>query len=166
MDVTERDRLAAALAAFRPDWAPGAGVDRLKSLRSWLTKNAMEWPYRDAVVRMVLCAIDPATVTPERALTDGPWTAILRHLSGNASSDQPITGAARGLDCAVCGVSESMHAGVRIGVIYGPHAFQPEAPTTYSTEGARQAARDLMESIRDAHRTSTTETEETDHVNA
>ncbi|HEY8663698.1 MAG TPA: hypothetical protein VIL68_08775, partial [Propionibacteriaceae bacterium] len=68
MNITERDRLAGAIVALRPDMGL-AGVDRLKSIRTWLSNNAMEWSFRDAVVRMCVCVIEPSTVTPARALT-------------------------------------------------------------------------------------------------
>lgn len=129
MDVNERDRLAGAIAALRPDLAPGAGVDRLKSLKTWLTRNAMEWAYRDAVVRMCLCVIDPTTVTPARALTDGLWLTALRHLDGNRT-DQPPSWTDAGPECATCGVRKANHRGVLPTIDHEPHEFTPGSTHT------------------------------------
>ena len=112
MNITERDRLASALIALRPDWGNGA-VDKVKRVRTWLSENAMEWSYRDAVVRMTVCAIEPSTVTPARALTDGPWSTIARTLASNGTP-QPQTDAERGRDCAICTIPKGEHRGWRI----------------------------------------------------
>lgn len=150
MDINERDRLAGAIAAIRPDWA-GSGVDRHKSIRTWLTEHAMEWTYRDAIVRMLLCAIEPTTVTPARALTDGPWLAALRHLAGNASTDQPVTTQDRGADCDLCGIPESMHAGVRIQLDRDGQHLDPHDWTSlqaHSIASPEQIARIRLEVVK------------------
>ena len=115
MDVSERDRLAAATIALRPDWACN-GFDRLRTMRDWLSKNLMDWSFRDATVALVLVAIDPASNGPARLMTDGPWRTILRHLAGSVESNDPshMTDAQLGGDCGICGVREAMHRGARI----------------------------------------------------
>lgn len=121
MDINERDRLAGALAALRPDWAGPASTG--KALRTWLTNHAMEWTYRDALIRMALCAIEPTTVTPARALTDGPWLTVLRYATG-ATTETPPTRDELGPTCAICGEYRSLHRGARIlSDDIGPHEW-------------------------------------------
>jgi hypothetical protein len=128
MNITERDRLASALIALRPDWGNGA-VDKVKRVRTWLSENAMEWSYRDAVVRMTVCAIEPSTVTPARALTDGPWSTIARTLTAG-STNQPLTTAERGGDCGYpgCDISQAMHRGARFPSDVRPHEWEQPRP--------------------------------------
>lgn len=66
MDVTETQRLAAAVHQLRPDW-------RLDSLRTWIGHNLSARAYRDAAVALAWVAADPATKTPARVLENGPW---------------------------------------------------------------------------------------------
>ena len=132
MDIGERDRLAAAIIALRPDWACN-GFDRLRTMRDWLSKNLMEWPFRDATVALVLVAIDPASNGPARIMTDGPWRTILRHLAGSVESNDPahMTDAQLGGDCGICGVREAMHRGARIiSDDIGPHEWIAAPSTT------------------------------------
>ena len=120
MNITERDRLASALIALRPDWGQGA-VDKVKRVRTWLSENAMEWSYLDALVRMTVCAIDTSTVTPARALTDGLWTKIARQLTADGAA-QP--GTADGPECGICGVRKPRHRGAAtMSADIGEHAF-------------------------------------------
>jgi hypothetical protein len=138
MDVLERDRIAAALVALRPDWASN-GVDRLKSLRVWLTANLMDWSYRDALVGLVLVASDTASVGPARLLTDGPWRTALRHLTGTTLTEQPLRDV--GPECATCGIQRAYHAGVRTTIEAGPHEFVPAAPRPVASPQAIANAR-------------------------
>lgn len=141
MDINERDRLAGAIAAIRPDWA-GSGVDRHKSIRTWLTEHAMEWTYRDAIVRMTLCAIEPTTVTPARALTDGPWLDILRHMSSESVTAKLPGYAQIEPECGYpgCGVRRDKHLAHVIPHEIPPHEWeQPRPVTRASTEQIRAA---------------------------
>jgi len=129
MNITERDRLAGAIVALRPDMGL-AGVDRLKSIRTWLSNNAMEWSFRDAVVRMCVCVIDTSTVTPARALTDGPWSTIARTLAGAGTSKIPGY-AALDPECGYpgCGARKGKHLPQVMGDIR-PHEFEQPRPIT------------------------------------
>jgi len=146
VNITERDRLAAALIALRPDWGQGA-VDKTKRVRTWLSENAMGWSYRDAVVRMTVCAIEPSTVTPARALQDGPWTMIARTLTAGGTN-QPLTTEQRGGDCATCGVARARHARSSVLILVGmdgrpvpEHDWQPAAQVTPASPDTIRAAR-------------------------
>ena len=141
MNITERDRLASALIALRPDWGNGA-VDKVKRVRTWLSENAMGWSYRDAVVRMAVCAIEPSTVTPARALTDGPWSTIARTLAG-AGTSQSLTTAEYGGECGYpgCGLHEAMHKGARIPSEIPLHDWEQPRPRVPATPAAIAAAR-------------------------
>lgn len=134
MDINERDRLAGAIAALRPDWA-GSGVDRHKSIRTWLTEHAMEWTYRDAIVRMLLCAIEPTTVTPARALTDGPWLDILRHVSSDSVTAKMPGYAQLEPECGYpgCGVRRDKHLAHVIPAEIPPHEWEHPRPTPAAT---------------------------------
>ena len=138
MNITERDRLASALIALRPDWGNGA-VDKVKRVRTWLSENAMGWSYRDAVVRMTVCAIEPSTVTPARALQDGPWSTIARTLAGAGTSKIPGY-AALDPECGYpgCGARKGKHLPQVMGDIR-PHEFEQPRPITPAS--AEQIAR-------------------------
>ena len=141
MDINERDRLAGAIAAIRPDWA-GSGIDRHKSIRTWLTEHAMEWTYRDAIVRMMLCAIEPTTVTPARALTDGPWLDILRHTTSSSATDKMPGYAALEPEGGYpgCGVRRDRHLAHVIPAEIPAHEWeQPRAIVRASSEQIRAA---------------------------
>lgn len=122
MDVTERDRLAAALIALRPDWASN-GIDRLRTMRQWLTDNAMEWTYRDAALQLVAVALDPTSNGPARVLTDGPWRQLTRI---DHADVRPPAYVKRGRICE-CGVREDVHD--RSAAVLEPHPFTPERST-------------------------------------
>lgn len=154
MNITERDRLAGALVALRPDWANG-GVDRIKRVRTWLNENAMDWAYLDAVICMTVCALDPKTDTPARSLTDGPWRTVLRHAT-HTGSEQPLTIEARGADCALCGRPRGQHGGlsIRIGLdgqSIDEHDWTPAAELTPADKTSISRAREVAF----AHRTET-----------
>ena len=102
----------------------------------------MEWSYRDAVVRMAVCAIEPSTVTPARALTDGPWSTIARTLTGEGTS-QSLTTVQLGGECGYpgCGVNEAMHKGCRIPSEIRPHEWEQPRPHAPATPEAIAAAR-------------------------
>jgi len=138
MNITERDRLASALIALRPDWG-NTGTDKIKRVRTWLTENAMDWAYLDAVVSMTVCAVDEKTDTPGRVLLDGPWRTILRHLTGATGNEQPPRDV--GPECATCGVEREYHAGVRATLEHGPHEFVPAAPRRLASPQAIANAR-------------------------
>ena len=140
MNITERDRLAGAIVALRPDMGL-AGVDRLKSIRTWLSNNAMEWSFRDAVVRMCVCVIDTSTVTPARALTDGPWSTIARTLAGAGTSKLPGY-AALDPECGYpgCGVRRP-HLAHMIPSEIRPHEWEQPRPIIPATRAAIAAAR-------------------------
>ena len=141
MNITERDRLASALIALRPDWGNGA-VDKVKRVRTWLSENAMEWSYRDAVVRMTVCAIEPSTVTPARALTDGPWSTIARTLAGAGTSKLPGY-TALDPECGYpdCGVRRDRHLAHMIPSEIRPHGFEQPRPITPASAETIAAAR-------------------------
>lgn len=71
MIPTEIDRLAHAVSILRPDW-PKA------SLRTFITANLAERPYRDAAVAFAFVSCDPDTRTPARVLEAGPWWAACK----------------------------------------------------------------------------------------
>lgn len=141
MNITERDRLASALIALRPDWGNGA-VDKVKRVRTWLSENAMEWSYRDAVVRMTVCAIEPSTVTPARALTDGPWSTIARTLTGAGTSHLPGY-APLDPECGYpgCGVRQGKHLAHVIPADIRPHEWEQPRPLTPASAEAIAARR-------------------------
>lgn len=153
MDINERDRLAGAIAAIRPDWA-GSGVDRHKSIRTWLTEHAMEWTYRDAIVRMLLCAIEPTTVTPARALTDGPWLDILRHMSSDSVTAKMPGYAQLEPECGYpgCGVRRDKHLA---------HVIPAEIPG-HEWEQSREVTRSSSEFIARA-KSAALSSKETEH---
>jgi len=135
MDITERDRAAAMFVALRPDFASN-GIDRLRGMREWLTKNVMDWSYQDVVVGLALVALDPASNGPGRLMTDGPWRTITRTLAGT-TTEHPPTDAERGAECAVCGVRAYRHKGQAIllgfdGNPLGAHDWTPaqDAPAS------------------------------------
>jgi len=142
MDILERDRIAAACIALRPDWASN-GMDRLKTMRNWLSEHVMDWSYRDALVGLVLVAADTSSNGPARLLTDGPWRTALRHLTGGSATSQPLTTAERGGDCGYpgCGISQAMHRGARIPADVRPHEWEPAHEQTPATAAAIAAAR-------------------------
>jgi len=144
VNITERDRLAAALIALRPDWGNGA-VDKVKRVRTWLSENAMEWSYRDAVVRMSVCAIEPSTVTPARALTDGPWSIIARTLTAGGTP-QPLSTVEMGGECDECGVRQYRHVPSNVLIRIAPdgspldvHVWTPAQVTPASPDAIRAA---------------------------
>ena len=141
MNITERDRLAGAIVALRPDMGL-AGVDRLKSIRTWLSNNAMEWSFRDAVVRMCVCVIDTSTVTPARALTDGPWSTIARTLAGAGTSKLPGY-SPPDPECGYpgCGVRRDKHLAHVIPSEIRPHEWEQPRPITPATSAAIAARR-------------------------
>lgn len=118
MDTNERDRLAAALAALRPDWESG-GFDRLRSLRKFITDNLMTMAYRDAALQLVAIAVDPKTETPGRVLHDGPWRQLTRTID---RTTLPPAYVPRGREC-VCGVREDVHD--RSAAVLDHHPFTP-----------------------------------------
>lgn len=145
MDVTERDRLTAAMIALRPDWACN-GFDRHKSIRTWLTEHAMEWTYRDAIVRMLLCAIEPTTVTPARALTDGPWLDILRHVSSESVTAKMPGYAQLEPECGYpgCGVRRDRHLAHVVPAEIPPHVWESPRPVVAASAESIQRARPLF----------------------
>ena len=141
MDINERDRLAGAIAAVRPDWA-GSGVDRHKSIRTWLTEHAMEWTYRDAIVRMLLCAIEPTTVTPARALTDGPWLDILRHMSSDSVTAKMPGYAQLEPECGYPGCGTRLpHRAHMVPYEVPPHEWEPSREVPRSSPEFIRAAK-------------------------
>ncbi|MQB00516.1 MAG: hypothetical protein GEU78_09535 [Actinobacteria bacterium] len=66
MNETERDRIAAATNALRPDWP-------LRSIRTFIDDNLRARGYRDTAIAMAYIACDPETKTPKRVLEAGPW---------------------------------------------------------------------------------------------
>ena len=131
MNLTERDRLAGALIALRPDWA-NTGTDRIKRVRSWIDEHAMDWAYLDAVVSMTVCALDERTDTPGRVLTDGPWRTILRHTTGAAVTDKLPGYAPLDPECGYpgCGVRQGKHLAHVIPSEIRPHEFEQPRPIT------------------------------------
>lgn len=140
MNVTERDRLAAAIIAWRPDWASN-GIDRHKAMRTWLTDNLMDWAIQDAALALTLVALDPTSQGPARMLTDGPWKRITRFLAG--TTDQPLTAAELGGDCCICGVRKAVHNAANWltrlsfdGIAIEQHDWVKAPEHTYSTPRA------------------------------
>ena len=129
MNVQERDRLASALIALRPDWANG-GVDRIKRVRTWIDENAMGWAYLDAVVSMSVCALDEKTETPGRVLTDGPWKTILRHTASSSETAKIPGYAPLDPECGYpgCGVRQGKHLAHVIPAEIPPHEWEPPRP--------------------------------------
>ncbi len=134
MDVPERDRLAAALIAIRPDWASN-GIDRLKTMRGWLSSNLMDWAMADATVSLMLVALDPASNGPARVLTDGPWRTILRHTTGASVTDKMPGYAPLEPECGYpdCGVRKDRHLPHVIPAEIPPHEFTPAATRTLAS---------------------------------
>lgn len=66
MNPTQTERLAAAIAALRPDWP-------LASVRTFLETRLTDRAWQDAAVALTWVATDPATTTPARVLEVGPW---------------------------------------------------------------------------------------------
>lgn len=135
MDVLQRDRIAAACIALRPDWATN-GIDRLKAMRTWMTANVMEWAFEDALVGLMLVAADSSSVTYARLLTDGPWKTIQRHLHGEVSVTAKLPGyAPLEPECGYpgCGVRRDKHLAHMIpSEIPGHEWEQPRAVTVAS----------------------------------
>ena len=141
MDINERDRLAAAIIALRPDWACN-GFDRLRTMRDWLSKNLMDWSFRDATVALTLVAIDPASNGPARLMTDGPWRTILRHVSSDSVTAKMPGYAQLEPECGYpgCGVRRDLHLAHVIPAEIPAHMWeQPRPVTRASTEQIRAA---------------------------
>lgn len=142
MDILERDRIAAACIALRPDWASN-GMDRLKTMRNWLSEHVMDWSYRDALVGLVLVAADTSSNGPARLLTDGPWRTTLRHLTGGSMTSQIPGYAALDPECGYpgCGVRKNKHLAHMIPGEIPQHGFEQPRPITPATPAAIAAAR-------------------------
>ena len=139
MDILERDRIAAACIALRPDWASN-GMDRLKTMRNWLSEHVMDWSYRDALVGLVLVAADTSSNGPARLLTDGPWRTVLRHLTGSTSNEQPLRDL--GPECGICGVRKPHHRGAAtMSADIGEHDWVLAPPSAPSDPAFIRAAR-------------------------
>lgn len=67
MNEHDRDRIAAAMNAVRPDWP-------INSLRTLLDRPQLaDRPRRDVFVALAWVACETATATPARVLEAGPW---------------------------------------------------------------------------------------------
>lgn len=85
----EIQRIAAAMAAIRPDW-------RQSSLVTFLTKNHAQRAYADLAIAAIVVALDPVTKTPELLNQHGPWWSAAYVASGQGT--EPV-GAGREPSC-------------------------------------------------------------------
>jgi hypothetical protein len=141
MDILERDRIAAACIALRPDWASN-GMDRLKTMRNWLSEHVMDWSYRDALVGLVLVAADTSSNGPARLLTDGPWRTVLRHLTGGTATSQIPGYTPLDPECGYpgCGVRKGKHLAHVIPADIRPHEWEQPRPRVPASAAAMEAA--------------------------
>lgn len=146
MDITQRDRCAAATIALRPDWACN-GFDRIRTMRDWISANLMDWTYTDAVLALSLVAIDPTSNGPARVLTDGPWKTILRHTTARDSVTAKMPGYAQlEPECGYpgCGVRRDRHLAHVVPAEIPPHVWESPRPVVAASAESIQRARPLF----------------------
>lgn len=94
-------RIADAINGLRPDWP-------VNSLKTWITRNLGDRPYRDLAVALTWVACDANTAGPARVLEWGEWWAATRTYRAGPGSiagpcpDHPDDPAQTATKCARC----------------------------------------------------------------
>lgn len=120
MNENERDRIAAAINALRPDW-PTA------SIRTLIADKLNNRTRRDVAVALAWVACESATKTPARVLEAGPWW----HASNAESSGETVThtgktvGLRHGDPRQICGICDMWRADCEQRRATSGHDFVP-----------------------------------------
>src|SRR4051812_32951410 len=95
MNHNEKDRIAAAIHALRPDWP-------VKSLRTILDDPKLsDQPRRDVAVALTWIACEAESKTPARVLESGPWWRAVG--ADSDASDRRAMPPKPSEACAICG---------------------------------------------------------------
>lgn len=109
---TEIEQIAQAVNAYRPDWP-------VASLCSFLRRHENR-PLRDVALELTFVALDPASKTPARIESEGPWKQITRPIGAAPINYRVI----QPTDCSICTLPE--------GAIHADHVFEPRHARTES----------------------------------
>jgi hypothetical protein len=132
MNDNEKDRIAAATNALRPDWPT-------KSIRTLLDGPQLtNRSRRDVAVALAWVACDSASKTPARVLEAGPWWAAT-----NTEDSPAIRPPKPSEACADCGRREDDHSQ------WSEHTYRPlsQASRNRTTEGAALARALIREAL-------------------
>lgn len=130
MNEHERERIAMALNALRPDWP-------IKSLRTILASDKLaDRPRRDVTVALAWVACESNTATPARVLESGPWWRAAAIEGGSLGPRQPFDPAEF---CGTCGKARGRCV---------DHEFRNVVVTKRAATSPPESARELYATTR------------------